>query len=217
MVGPLTYLDIGLIAICLISGLLAMYRGLTREVLSILSWALAAAATVYVVLFRQDLAKQLVDQFAFLQGSMTIGLIALGLTVFVVVLVIVHIITIKFSDTILDSRVGMIDRLLGFVFGVARGFLLVVIGFLFFEFITEEKSHPAWVREAQSLPYVRDTGHKLREMLATYVPQIKLPGRPGDEGDGGQEQPADAAGDQPAEGAAEGDSAAVPADSGQTE
>ena len=40
MVGPLSYLDVFLIAISLISGLLAMYRGLTREILSILSWNL---------------------------------------------------------------------------------------------------------------------------------------------------------------------------------
>ena len=44
MIGPLTYLDAALIAVALISGLLAMYRGLTREVLSIVSWAVAALA-----------------------------------------------------------------------------------------------------------------------------------------------------------------------------
>jgi uncharacterized membrane protein required for colicin V production len=44
MIGPLTLLDAGLIAVALISGLLAMYRGLTRELLSIVSWLLAAAA-----------------------------------------------------------------------------------------------------------------------------------------------------------------------------
>ena len=37
MLGPLTYLDAAVLAIALISGLLAMYRGLTRELLSISS------------------------------------------------------------------------------------------------------------------------------------------------------------------------------------
>ena len=46
MIGPLTYLDAALIAIAFLSGLLAMYRGLTREVLSILSWIAAAAAVL---------------------------------------------------------------------------------------------------------------------------------------------------------------------------
>ena len=35
MLGPLTYLDAALLAIALLSGLLAMYRGLSRELLSI--------------------------------------------------------------------------------------------------------------------------------------------------------------------------------------
>ena len=33
----------------------------------------------------------------------------------------------KISDFVIDSRVGAIDRSLGFVFGVVRGLLLVVI------------------------------------------------------------------------------------------
>jgi membrane protein required for colicin V production len=197
MLGPLTYLDLGLVAICIFSGLLAMYRGLTREVLSILSWALAAAATLYFVLKHRDIATQLAPQF--FSGSTTLALIVLGTAIFVLVLIIVHFITIRFSDAILDSRVGMVDRLLGFLFGVARGFLLVVIGFLFFEFIAEEKTHPVWVKEAQSLPYIKQTGHTLREMLARYVPQLNLPG-----GAGGGTAAAPA--DQPA-----GDAAAAPA------
>ena len=39
MLGPITYLDAALIAVCFISGLLAMYRGFAREMLSIVSWA----------------------------------------------------------------------------------------------------------------------------------------------------------------------------------
>ena len=43
---PFSWLDIILLAIMLVSGLLAMLRGLTREVLSILSWAAAALAAL---------------------------------------------------------------------------------------------------------------------------------------------------------------------------
>ena len=44
MIGPLTYLDAALIAVAFISGLLAMYRGFAREMLSIVSWLVAAGA-----------------------------------------------------------------------------------------------------------------------------------------------------------------------------
>ena len=44
MIGPLSYLDAALLALGLISALLAMYRGLMRELLSIVSWIVAAGA-----------------------------------------------------------------------------------------------------------------------------------------------------------------------------
>ncbi|MBV9702061.1 MAG: CvpA family protein, partial [Methylobacteriaceae bacterium] len=43
-----SYLDLGLIVIILISALLSMVRGFTREVLAILSWAAAAVAALYL-------------------------------------------------------------------------------------------------------------------------------------------------------------------------
>ena len=45
---PISWLDIILIVIMLISGFLAMVRGFTREVLSIFSWAVAAVAALYL-------------------------------------------------------------------------------------------------------------------------------------------------------------------------
>ena len=42
-----TLLDIVLLAVMLVSGLLAMIRGFMREVLSITAWVLAAGATLY--------------------------------------------------------------------------------------------------------------------------------------------------------------------------
>ena len=41
---PITLLDIALIAVMLISGLLAMVRGFMREVLSIIAWAALAVS-----------------------------------------------------------------------------------------------------------------------------------------------------------------------------
>ena len=109
MIGPLTYLDVALIAMSLISGLLAMYRGLTRELLSILSWAIAAGAVLYFVLNHKELAKEMAQQMG---TQIPIAQIAVGSVIFLVVLIIVHLVTARISDMILDSQVGMIDGLL---------------------------------------------------------------------------------------------------------
>ncbi len=110
MVGPLTYLDVGLLAIALISGLLAMYRGFSREVLSILSWIVAVAALGYFVFYHKPAAEQLAQQF---HVPTIVAQVVTGAIIFLVVLIIVHLVTARISDSILDSRVGMIDRILG--------------------------------------------------------------------------------------------------------
>ncbi|MEZ5773703.1 MAG: CvpA family protein [Hyphomicrobiaceae bacterium] len=174
MIGPLNYLDIGLLAFALISGLLAMYRGLTREALSIVSWAMAAAAALYFILFRGDIAADLAKQV--FNGSETIAKIAIGSVAFLVVLIVVHFITMKFSDAVLDSSVGFVDRMLGFVFGVIRGFLLVVILFMFFRFLADEKDYPLWVKEAQSLTLIVSAADVVQNIVAGLAPEdLKLP------------------------------------------
>ncbi|MEZ5855265.1 MAG: CvpA family protein [Hyphomicrobiaceae bacterium] len=174
MIGPLSYLDAALIAVALLSGLLAMYRGLTRELLSILSWVAALAAVLYFVLYHKSAAQQLASQYLASmdakQGT-TVVQILLGAIIFLFVLVIVHLITARISDSILDSRVGMIDRSLGFVFGAARGFVLIVIPFMFYEaFYPEPANQAEWVRQSRSLPYIKSTGNAFKNILVRVVP-----------------------------------------------
>jgi membrane protein required for colicin V production len=168
MIGGLSYLDAALIAIVGLSGLVAMYRGLTREVLSILSWIAAAAACVYFVFKFRAEAQQIADQF---HTPLLVAQVAVGGIIFLIVLIVVHLITSRISDSVLDSRVGVIDRVLGLAFGVARGFVLVVIPFMFYEaFVDKPEQQYPWVRDAVSRPYIKSTGDSLRVMLQRLVP-----------------------------------------------
>ena len=130
MIGPLTYLDAALVALAALSGLLAMYRGLTREILSILSWIVAGAAVAYFILYHRPVAVDIAEQIG---APIQVAQVAVGAVLFVIILVIVHLITSKISDAILDSNIGMIDRILGLIFGVVRGFILIVIPFMLYE------------------------------------------------------------------------------------
>jgi membrane protein required for colicin V production len=168
MPASLTYLDAALAVVTLLSGLLAMYRGLTREVLSILSWIAAAAAVLYFVLFQKPIAEQLAQQFS---APVVVAQVVAGGLLFLVVLVVVHLITARVSDTILDSRIGIIDRVLGLLFGLARGFVLVVIPFMFYEkFVPDPKQQYPWVRDAQTLPLIKSTGDTFQTILTRVVP-----------------------------------------------
>ena len=155
---PITLLDIILLAVMLISGLLAMIRGFMREILSIGAWGVAALVTLYSYSRVLPLAKQY-----FNSDMVAAGVSAGG--VFLGTLLIVTIITARISDMVLDSRVGALDRTLGFLFGLGRGLIIVVVAFLFFAWLVPDRSQPEWVRGAKSKLVLQNTGQWLMSML----------------------------------------------------
>ncbi len=153
-----SYLDLGLIVVVLVSALLSMLRGFTREVLAIASWGIAAAAAYYLYPVGVPYLKPYIPKEEFLPY------ISAGI-IFFLTLIIVSIITVKVSDAILDSKVGALDRSLGFLFGAGRGLLLCVVAFLFFNWLVPEKSQPGWVKEAKTRPLLQSTGETLMALL----------------------------------------------------
>ncbi len=157
---PITILDMIVIGVVLISALLAALRGFTREVLAIGSWAVAAVAA-YVL---HPQAIPLVQQYVTTNKSLALPVAAGG--IFLITLLVAYFITSKISDMILDSRIGALDRTLGFLFGAARGILLAVVGFLFFTWLAQdEKNHPTWIREAKLKPMLVSAGSSLMAFL----------------------------------------------------
>jgi membrane protein required for colicin V production len=155
---PIQWLDVILIVIMLISAFLAMLRGLTREMLSIMSWALAAIAALFIYPLYRDTIRHMIQPDILADGVL-IG------TVFVIVLIVVSLVTLRLSDRVLDSRVGALDRTLGFVFGLVRGLVLVVIAYELLVAIMPKETLPSWVTEARSLTVIESTGRAIISLL----------------------------------------------------
>ncbi len=176
---PITLLDLILLVIMLVSALLAMIRGFMREILSIAAWAIAAIATVYSYSRLLPMAKQYFNN-DIVAAAAVIGGVFLG------TLLVVSILTVRISDMILDSRVGALDRTLGFLFGLGRGLIIMVVAFLFFDWLVPAKSQPTWVQAAKSRVVLQSTGEWLKAMLpddpeSTILKRLKRP--KGDEQD----------------------------------
>ena len=155
------YLDILLIVVMLISGMLAMVRGLMREILSIAGWGAAAGAAFLAY------AKLLPAAKAYFNNDY----VAIAVTTtgaFLGTLIIVSVITVKISDKILDSRIGALDRTLGFLFGLARGLIIVVVAFAFYDWF-QPKSQPGWIANAKSLIVLKN----LRDDIISMSPDIE--------------------------------------------
>jgi membrane protein required for colicin V production len=157
---PFQLLDLILFGIMLVSGLLALMRGFTREVLSLVAWGASAFAAYFAIKQQAllDLAMPYVDKPILAQ-------IAVGAIAFVITLIVVSLISVKISDSVVDSAAGAFDRTLGFLYGLARGFVLVVIAYLLYGWLTPFDKQEDWVRNASSLPAIKAAGATLLEFM----------------------------------------------------
>src|SRR6185369_14759481 len=176
---PITWLDLILLGVMLISGLLAMIRGFMREVLSIAAWGAAAVATILLYGRLLPIAKANISSDLVATAAVVGG-------VFLITLLVVSILTVRISDMILDSRIGALDRTLGFLFGLGRGLVIVVVAFVFFAWLVPPGKQPEGVRNAKSRVVLENTGEWLQALLPqdmdNYLSQL-LKKKKGDEQD----------------------------------
>jgi membrane protein required for colicin V production len=194
----LTILDLIVIVVVLISATLAMVRGFAREVLSLASWVLAVAAAYYGYKPLVPLVKPYVE-------SATIATVIAAAVIFFIALIVASYVTTKIADFIIDSRIGAFDRGLGFLFGAARGLLLLVIALLFFSWLVPKP--PAWVAGARTQPMLTDLGQRLMAALPSDVESKIMKHLHNDTGTGG----GDTAAPDDSAGAAAPDDSASPA------
>src|SRR5438874_13488199 len=103
---PITILDLVLLAVMLISGLLAMVRGFMREILSIAAWGAAAVVTLYAF------SKLLPTAKTYFNND-TVASVAVVAGVFIGKLIVVSIVIVWISAVILDSQIGALDLTIG--------------------------------------------------------------------------------------------------------
>lgn len=120
----------GIVAVVIVlSALLAYSRGIVRELMAIVGWI---AAAVLAFLFAEPvvpLIRQIPVVGDILADSCELSVIGSFAVVFALALVVATLFTPLFSSLIHRSVLGGPDRALGFLFGIARGILLVVVAF----------------------------------------------------------------------------------------
>src|SRR5215217_309023 len=159
----LTAFDVGVGVLVLISAILATARGLTREVLSLATWAGSAAIAIYMYLYHPEIAQQYI-------AEELVANIATVVVTFIVALIVLHLLTMRIADFVVDSRVGPIDRTLGFVFGVLRGVLIAIVVTIFGTWLLPNNL-PSWAAESQSLPHLKNMGQTLIGLLPEGLEQ----------------------------------------------
>ena len=124
----------GVVALVIVlSALLAYGRGLVREAMAIVGWVAAAILAFLFAPRVEPLVRELPVVGEFLSDSCELSIIGAFAIVFALALIVVSLFTPLFSSLVQRSVLGGLDQALGFVFGVARGILLVAIAFFVYE------------------------------------------------------------------------------------
>lgn len=157
MDGSLSMFDgIGL-TILLVSGLLALIRGFVREALSVTAFVAASLATLWAMPVFYDAARDMIDPD-------WLAPFAVGAAVFLVIYLAVTFITSSLSQGLAKGEdVNVVDRTLGFVFGIVRGLVLLALGVIFFTaaFGTDGRP-PNSITSARIYPLVNATARALQ-------------------------------------------------------
>lgn len=137
-----TAVDGGAALIILVSAVLAYSRGLVRELMAIVGWIGAAIIAFIFAPSAMPLIKELPVVGEFLSDSCELSVIAAFAGVFAIGLILAAIFTPLFASIVQRSSLGGIDQALGFLFGVARGVLLIAVAFIVYDRALSNQSVP---------------------------------------------------------------------------
>lgn len=145
--------DVVAAVLVLLSALLATTRGATREVLSLASWAGAGIFAFWMFQYQSDLARR------FIADELVANIVTVGAS-FLVALIVLHLLTMRIADVVVDSKIGPLDRTLGFVFGAIRGVVILLVFVIFMQWLLEDV-YDQMTAESRFTPTLQDWKDKL--------------------------------------------------------
>lgn len=160
----LTWFDLIVVVVILISSIMAFARGLLREVFSIVAFIGAAAAALYLRPLLTPLLSTFIHQTLFAE-------IAAAGILFIGVFVVVTVGTSTLAKAIHSSgEIGALDRGAGLVFGAARGILALALFVVLWHHITGPTAPmPDWLRNARTYPVLNVAANGLE----AFVPKAQ--------------------------------------------
>ncbi len=161
MDGGFHMTDIAVVIVVLISGVLAFLRGFVREALGIAAWIGAAFIAMQVQPLTMGLAMDLI-------GMEVIAKYGSWVVIFLIALIILSIVSGAVANMIKDTSLNALDRSLGFVFGLARGGLLIaVVYFLGAQLMNKNAPPPEWLAQAKTYPLIV----RGADIVSVFVPR----------------------------------------------
>jgi membrane protein required for colicin V production len=143
--------------LCL-STLVSLWRGFTREALSLMGWV---AAFVIANIFVDEMASLLADWISNITGRYVAGYAIL----FAITLMAFGLIGHVAARLVSVTGLTVLDRLLGTVFGFARGVIVILV----LAFVVQQLVEPRdlqWLHQSQLMPHLNTLAHWVQGFFA---------------------------------------------------
>ena len=158
-IAALNIVDFATIIVLVISGVLATLRGLTREIMGLAGWPISIVAARLTAPYLEPLLTDTIR----VEGISSA--LAWGIP-FIVVVVLWFAFASVVSPGLSKAGLGGLDRWLGFLFGLIRGFVIVLVIYIGAVIAAEgEDRLPGLVTDAQIVPALRESAHLMSGVL----------------------------------------------------
>ena len=149
--------DVIILVLIFISALFAFFRGFSLELLSISVWIIS-----FFVSYAYG--NNLINFFNKIINNILISTAVSYVVAFLIIFVIFSFLTRKFSVFIKDSYVGLIDKSLGFIFGILRGYVIVGLCFFLFDYFYKGKKLE-FIDNSKIIPVIKITNNEIFRFL----------------------------------------------------
>ncbi len=169
-------LDITVLAILALSAIIAFMRGFIKEVLTIAgligatvaSYSLAPAVEPWFTSVLSGTAEGEKEEKRLFWDLIPADVMATALSygsIFIGVFIVLTVVSFFISKVAQEMGLNFMDRSLGVVFGLARGFALLVLLYLPFSIMLTEEEFPKWTKESRTLPVLAYSVDVVNEYL----------------------------------------------------
>lgn len=163
----LNNLDVMFLIITGVSALVGVARGMTKEMLSLAGWVLAAAAVFYMVPLLDPVMQKYI-------ASKILANVVSGMLILIIFCVVWILTVDKIASAVRSSKLSALDRVLGFVFGTARGIVIVILIAMMITTLIPEESKKGVFAESKYFNEAAECAEPLMAMVPqSWIDQFK--------------------------------------------
>ena len=154
--------DLIILIIIFCFGLFSLFRGFIKELFSIIGW-------IFAIILATSYTPFVLSKIQVMLPSISLSPLIAGVLIALIVYILFRILGGLFQKKLGKANVSAINRSLGFLLGVAKGFALVCITIFITKTFLNEAEYPKWLRTSKSLPLIESMTMFAASQLPMYL------------------------------------------------